>query len=47
MQAPTRRSWFPIRGLRAEEGSSIERLAERFSVSRSSVYRALKLAPKA
>lgn len=36
-----------IRRLRAEEGFSIEQLAERFSISRSSVYRALKLAPKA
>lgn len=36
-----------IRALRAEEGFSIEQLAERFSISRSSVYRALKLAPKA
>ncbi|MRI43455.1 recombinase family protein [Stenotrophomonas sp. MH181796] len=36
-----------IRALRAEEGFSIEQLAERFSISRSSVYRALRLAPKA
>ena len=30
-----------IRKMRAEDGFSIEQLAERFSVSRSSVYRAL------
>jgi len=30
-----------IRRLRAEEGFSIEQLADRFSISRSSVYRAL------
>lgn len=31
-----------IRKMRAEEGVGIEQLAERFSISRSSVYRALK-----
>ena len=31
-----------IRRMRAEEGFSIEQLAERFSISRSSVYRALQ-----
>lgn len=31
-----------IRKMRAEEGFSIEQLAERFSISRSSVYRALQ-----
>ncbi|MCW0368322.1 Serine recombinase PinR [Xanthomonas sacchari] len=30
-----------IRKMRAEDGFSIEQLAERFSISRSSVYRAL------
>lgn len=31
-----------IRKMRAENGFSIEQLAERFSISRSNVYRALK-----
>ncbi len=31
-----------IRKMRAEDGFSIEQLAERFSISRSSVYRALQ-----
>ena len=30
-----------LRRMRAEDGFSIEQLAERFSISRSSVYRAL------
>jgi len=31
-----------IRKMRAEDGFSIEQLAERFGISRSSVYRALR-----
>lgn len=36
-----------VRRMRSEEGFSIEQLAERFSISRSSVYRALQASPTA